>query len=194
MVHDAAAAIAEFSRPVSADQIGNQEVTREIEASPAERAALAERLDLIALDALTATLRLRRLPDGLIWLSGRLVAEVVQSCVVTLAPIPSRCAVEFTMRFGAVGQAPESLREIEVASEGEDEPEPLVDGQIDLGESVVQQLAVSLDPYPRAPGAALPEALATGDDAEGPGGAEKSPFIALAKLKGGANGGSGSRG
>jgi hypothetical protein len=179
MVNDAAVA-PEFSRPFPADQAGSREVTRDIEASPAERAALADRLDLIALDSLSASLRVRRLPDGLIRVSGRLDADVVQSCVVTLAPVASHCAAEFSMRFGA-GAMPEVPHEIEIDSEGEDEPEPIADGQIDLGEAVVQQLAVSLDPYPRAPGAALPEDAAEGGAESG----KESPFGSLARLRGG---------
>lgn len=182
----------EFSRPFPADQVGSREIVREIEASSAERAALAERLDLVALDSLSATLRLRRLPDGLIRLSGRFDADVVQSCVVTLAPVASHCAAAFTVRYGE-SAAPETLREIEVAAEGEDEPEPLVGGEIDLGEAVVQQLAVSLDPYPRAPGAALPEELAGDAGPAAAGEAGRSPFAALAELKGGAKGGTGGR-
>lgn len=183
----------EFSRPFPADQVGGREIVREIEASTAERAALAERLDLVALDSLSATLRLRRLPDGLIRLSGRFEADVVQSCVVTLAPVASHCAAAFTVRYGE-SAAPETLREIEVAAEGEDEPEPLVGGEIDLGEAVVQQLAVSLDPYPRAPGAALPEGLAGDAGPAAAGEAGRSPFAALAELKGGTGGRSGGGG
>lgn len=174
-------AVPEFSRPVPVDRIGGRETVREIAATPAECAALAERLDLIALDGLTATLRLRRLPGGLIRVSGRFVAEVVQSCVVTLVPVPAHCDVTFSMRFGEIAM-PETLREIEVAAEGEDEPEPVEDGQIDLGEAVVQQLAVSLDPYPRAPGAALPEGSSDADDEAGA--AKVHPFAVLTKLTG----------
>lgn len=174
-------AVPEFSRPIPIDQIGGRETVREIEATPAERAALAERLDLVALDGLTATLRLRRLPGGMIRVSGRFAAEVVQSCVVTLVPVPAHCAAAFSMRFGEIATL-ETLREIEVAAEGEDEPEPVEGGQIDLGEAVVQQLAVTLDPYPRAPGATLPEAPSDADEEAGA--EEVNPFAALAKLTG----------
>lgn len=181
MVNESAA-VPEFSRPFSADQAGSRVVTRDIEATPAECAALAERLDLIALDSLSASLRVRRQPDGLIRVDGRLAADVVQSCVVTLAPVASRCTAAFSMRFGA-GAMPEALHEIEVDSVGEDDPEPIVDGHIDLGEAVVQQLAVSLDPYPRVPGATLPAELADGaaDEAEV---TRENPFAGLSRLRG----------
>ncbi len=180
MVNESAV-LPEFSRPFSADQAGSRETARDIEATPAERAALAERLALLALDSLSASLRIRRLPDGLVRVSGRFAADLVQSCVVTLAPVASHCAAEFSMRFGA-GAMPETPGEIEVDSVGEDAPEPIVDGHIDLGEAVVQQLAVSLDPYPRAPGAALPAELAD-DAADGGEGAGENPFAALVRLR-----------
>lgn len=179
MVNDSVA-VPEFSRPLHADQVGGHETVREIEATAAERAALAERLDLIALDSLTASLRLRRLADGLIRVDGRFVAEVVQACVVTLAPVPSRCAESFTVLFGEDIES-EPVHEIEIDGTAEDEPEPIVGGCIDLGEAVVQQLAVALDPYPRAPGAKVPASLA--GEAEAGGEAGKTPFAALAKLR-----------
>jgi hypothetical protein len=51
---------------------------------------------------------------------------------------------------------------------------------LDLGEAVTQQLALSLDPYPRAPGAALPEDLTGPGEAQAP---PESPFAALKTLK-----------
>jgi hypothetical protein len=57
----------------------------------------------------------------------------------------------------------------------------LIDGEIDLGEAVAQQLAVALDPYPRAPGAAWPQAdTGDADIAAEP---VRRPFAALDALK-----------
>jgi hypothetical protein len=53
---------------------------------------------------------------------------------------------------------------------------PSENGVVDLGEAVAEQLALALDPYPRAPGAAMPEET---DDAA----AERHPMAALAKLR-----------
>lgn len=169
---------AEFSRPVPVDQIGSHETLREIEATPAERHALAERLDLVALDSLTATLRLRRLPDGLVRVSGRFAAEVVQSCVVTLAPVPARCAAEFTALFGEAPAVADLGAAVEIDAVGADEPEPILGGAVDLGETVVQELATALDPYPRAPGAKVPDRYSPEGEEE-----PATPFAALAKLR-----------
>jgi hypothetical protein len=164
---------AEFSRPVSAESIGQRDQLHEIEATEAERAALARRFDLVSLDALRATIRLRRMSGGLIEAKGRYLAEVVQSCVVTLEPVPARLAEEFRVLYST--RPAEQQREVIVSAETEDPPEAAVRGMIDLGEAAVQQMALALDPYPRAPGARLARET-SGKLAEG----EESPFSVLA--------------
>lgn len=139
----------EFSRLVSADQIGPQETEREIVANAAERARLAERFGLVALDGLTAVLHLRRSRSGLLYLRGRIEADVVQPCVVTLEPVRSQVAESFAVTFGTSRRS--TANDVVIAVDEQDPPEELIDGRIDLGEAVVQQLAVALDPYPRAP-------------------------------------------
>jgi uncharacterized metal-binding protein YceD (DUF177 family) len=169
---------AEFSRPIAVDQIGPQETGREIVANATERARLAERFDLLALDRLTASLSLKRGGGGVIEVHGHFEAEVVQACVVTLEPVRSRLSEKFTMAFGSSRAAGGA---VVIGLEDEDPPEELIEGRIDLGETVAQQLAVALDPYPHAPGAG--EKPAASD--EGESGVEKkaSPFAALAQLR-----------
>ena len=65
--------------------------------------------------------------------------------------------------------------EVVIDPEADDPPEPLGDGQVDAGEIVTQQLALALDPYPRAPGSAL--------TAEAGAAPAESPFRVLAALK-----------
>lgn len=161
----------EFSRPVDTARLARDEVVEEIAATPAERAALARRFDLLDLARLDARIRLRRLPGGMFRLTADLEAEVTQTCVVTLEPVTSRVAERFTLLFGTVADAGE------VELDGDSETvEPLEDGVIDLGETVAQQLSLALDPYPRAPGAAGPGETEVADRAA-------SPFAALARLR-----------
>jgi uncharacterized metal-binding protein YceD (DUF177 family) len=170
---------AEFSRSIAVDQIGPQEIEREIVANAAERTRLAERFGLLALDRLTATLVLKRGRGGLIQVRGRFEADVVQACVVTLEPVRSRLNENFSVAFGTGATA---AGEVVIGLEDEDPPEELTEGRIDLGETVAQQLAVALDPYPHAPG--------TGEASEqssaaGEAGVEKAanPFAALTQLR-----------
>lgn len=171
---------AEFSRSVDIDRIGHTEVVHDVSANAEERAALAKRFDLLALDKLEARLRLRRARGGsVLRLAGRLTADVVQSCVVTLAPVPSRVEAEFTVLFGdgAVGGDG-----IDIDPEADSTVEPWPEGPLDIGETVAQELALALEPYPRAPDAAIDPSyegsVPTGDAPE-----KVNPFTALANLR-----------
>jgi uncharacterized metal-binding protein YceD (DUF177 family) len=149
----------EFARPIEAAQIGAAERVIEIAADAGERAALARRFDLLALDRFEAKVRLHRLGSGLIRLSAEISAEVVQACVVTLEPVASRVDEEFSLLYGVV----EETRVVALDAEAED-VEPLVAGVIDIGEAAAQQLSLSLNPFPRAPEAlALPPEASQGE-------------------------------
>ncbi|HWA42888.1 MAG TPA: DUF177 domain-containing protein [Hypericibacter adhaerens] len=167
----------EFSRPIRVERIGRDEIGRQIEAKPAEREALAVRLGLESLDLLRAELRLKRLSRGRIAVEGRLQAKLTQLCVASLAPVASEIEGEFAVEFVEAEPGPEA--EAVVSVESEAPPEPIEEGAIDLGETVVQELAERIDPYPRAPGADV-----TWRD-EAPGEPEpKRPFAALSALQG----------
>ena len=169
---------AEFSRPIAADQIGPQETEREIVANAAERARLVERFGLLALDRLSATVELKRGRGGLIQVRGRFEADVVPACVVTLEPVRSTLSESFSVAFASGSTA---AAEVVIGLDEEDPPEELIEGRIDLGEIVAQQLAVALDPYPHAPGAGEKPAASVPGEA----GTEKTagPFAALARLR-----------
>lgn len=181
MVKDLEQQQAEFSRPVAVDRVGDTELVEEIAASEAERTALAERFGWLSMDRLTATVRLRRLKPGLIRVSGRYAAELEQPCVVTLAPVPAHVEGAFSELYGEGGA--EDGDAAGIAPTEEEPPEPIVAGRIDIGEAVVQQLAVTLDPYPRAPDASLPEGLTDSARDGGAAGRNGNPFAVLERLK-----------
>ena len=168
----------EFSRPCSVATLDEDVVIERIEATAAERAALARRLDLLALDRLAAVLRIRR-PEGgtVVAVAGHFEADVTQACVVSLAPLRRQVAEDFTALYSLGPVGSEDAGPLEFDATADDPPEPLGPEGLDLGEAVVQQLAVALDPYPRDEGATL-EALGWGgkdrDEA-----ARDSPFKGL---------------
>lgn len=183
---------AEFSRPVAVDRLRASETVLKLAAQPAERARLAERFDLLAIDRLEATVRLRRIAGGrLVRLRGSFVADVVQACVVTLAPVPQHLEDSFEMIFGddaGAGAEPgkgEATHELVLDMADSDPPDPIVDGVIDAGEAVAEHLSLALDPFVRAPDAHF-EGVAEAEAEEEPAGApaEAGPFAVLASLKG----------
>lgn len=173
----------EFSRPIPVDTMPRDDITREIEASPAECQALAARFGLQAIGRLAATVRISRVGDGrMARVRGELAAEVVQTCVVTLDPVPASVAEHFTALFVPEALMPaEDEIVLDPARLDEDLPEPMTNGVIDIGELTAQHLSLALDPYPRRPGAEFPGL----DDDLGEDGepAPTSPFRALAELK-----------
>ncbi|TAN55889.1 MAG: DUF177 domain-containing protein [Magnetospirillum sp.] len=167
----------EFSRPVRVERLGAAGSDFEIEANEAERRALAERFGLVELSSLSARLRLTLLSGGLVRLSGRLSAEVVQSCVVTLQPVAASLDAAVELTYGP--DDADGDGEIELTFEGDDPPDAIVDGTIDMGEAVAEQLALELNPFPRAPGAVF-EAPAEAPDTAAE---RRNPFAALAGLR-----------
>jgi len=165
----------EFSRIVDRAALATGPVRRSIEATEAERAALARRFGLVALPALSAEVTLTPTGAGRVRLDGTLRARVVQSCVVTLEPVEADIAESFTAFYAEA--APPAAHSVDLPIDDEGWPEPIVDGRIDVGEAVAQQLAVSLDPYPRAPGASLDRTYSATDE---PPPAPANPFAALA--------------
>lgn len=164
----------EFSRPQRLDAIGKGEHRVEISADPGERAALARRFGLIAIDRLDATMTVQRDATGVV-ARGQLEGAVVQACSVTGDPVPAQIAEDFTIRFLPEGTVEGD--EVELSDE-ECDTVFYTGGAIDLGEAAAETLALALDPFPRSPGAddALRKAGVLGED-------ETGPFAALAKLK-----------
>jgi uncharacterized metal-binding protein YceD (DUF177 family) len=170
---------AEFSRPFVLDSLPPGSIAVVLKASAEECRALAARFDLVRLDSLEGELRIERADAGtLVHVAGRLEADAVQSCVVTLEPVPAKVEADFDRLFSRALPA-ETQGEVEIDPEAE-LPEPLPSpGKLDLGEILAEELSLALDPYPKAPEAdrALAE-LHPGDRGEA-----DRPFSVLASLR-----------
>ncbi|MBY0511085.1 MAG: DUF177 domain-containing protein [Rhodospirillaceae bacterium] len=192
----------EFSFPVDITTLPAIGRSYPIKASPEECGLVAARLGLQSIGAINAVLEITPAGKGLIKVTGTVKAEVVQTCVVSLAPVPAHVedavSATFVTEERAAADALKKERakarksvpkkaageeEEVIGLQGDDPPEIARDGRIDLGEVAVVHLALALDPYPKAPGAAF-DAQAWGGEGEKD---EKatvvSPFAALAKLK-----------
>lgn len=139
----------EFSRPEPVDA-ADRERAVEIAADEAERAALARRFDLLAVERLEASLTIRREPGGLT-ARGRVTADVVQACSVTGDPVPAKVDEAVELRF--VPDAGGAADEIELEADALDVIH-YSGRSVDLGEAAAETMALALDPYPRSPAAA----------------------------------------
>ena len=137
----------EFSRLVRLDRIGAGASPHDLTADDGERAALAARFGLIAIDRLGATISLKREGDDVI-ATGRLSAAVVQRCIASDEPVPATIDTDLAIRF--VPERDDAGDEVELDAGALD----TVDyrgGAIDLGEAAAETLALALDPFPRSP-------------------------------------------
>jgi uncharacterized metal-binding protein YceD (DUF177 family) len=165
----------EFPHPVRLDAIGQAPHTLSFSAEASERAALAVRFDLVALDRLDVVATIRR-EGSAVFAEGRIAAEVVQSCVATGRPMPVRIDAPFSLRFVPEAEA-ELAEEIEL-SDADCDTVPYAGSAIDLGEAAAETLLLALDPFPRC--ADADEALR---DAGLIDETEVGPFAALKALK-----------
>ena len=157
----------EFSRTISLRQIIGQPLR--LEASEAERTALARRFAISAVESLVAEVSLDRKGDK-VDAKGTLVADIVQPCAVSGDDFPVHIEEEIGFRFvpeGAIDPALAEGDEIEIELEASDLDEIDYTGDaFDLGEAIAQTLALAIDPYAAGPEAEAvrKEAGITGDD------------------------------
>lgn len=181
----------EFSYFVNCDSLKEAEKTYEIEASEAERAALAKRFDLVSLDNLSAKAVVRRGKGDLIDLQCELSASFTQTCTVSGKLLKNKVNTNFERSFSPTAEPffgsekePEGEGDYVTTSPDEDIPEPpdpMVDGGFDLGETVAEQLSLEIDPFPRAPDANFEGFSSSGDEDDGEG--KTNPFAVLEQLK-----------
>ncbi len=169
----------EFSRPVKLDQAISNAAGGTLTALPEERAALAARFALLALDRLEADYRLGE-EAGVLVARGRLRVSVAQACVATGEPVPQRIDTPFAIRF--LPESAEGTEEEEGMELSEEDCDTVFynGGSLDLGEAVAETLALALEPFPRAPGAdVFLRKMGVVSEEE-----QDSPFAALLRSKG----------
>lgn len=165
----------EFSRPIPLEEIGERELVRDIEANADERAALSKRFGILSLGLLKAHVRLKWVQGRkLLKLTGAFEADVEQACVVTLDPVHEHIAEKLDLLFERPATGADTAEHVIDVMSVED-AEPLPPNELDLGEVVAEELALSLNPYPRKPEASFDTDTAA---ERGP-----SPFDVLARLK-----------
>lgn len=164
----------ELMRVVNLERIYNDKAYYVVIASKEECERLAKRFNLVAVESLEARYEIdpAKTSRGGYHLRGKLHGAVVQSCVVTLAPV--REAVDTDIDLQVVDKRYEDLDPLD--PELEEDFEYSIQDEIDLGEITAQYLSLSLNPYPRAPDVDANKVLGEFQD-------KKNPFAVLEKLK-----------
>ena len=165
-----------FSRVMRVDHLPREGQVVTIEANAAEREELASFYKLPDIAALTATLRVEPWGRGGARVTGAVHGELTQLCIVSVEPFPATVDEDVDVRFAPQKAAERKSSTDEEAQTfsltDEDEPDPVIDGKIDLGALTAEFFALGLDPYPRKPGALLDEERTSSEPA-------LSPFAAL---------------
>lgn len=154
---------------------------------------LCKRLNLHHINDLKASFKLQRNNvSKVIHVHGRIYADILQKCVITTDPVQEIIDDEFDAWFADPNSAVSFMQvkrermsskeqsEQQIMGESED-PEEVVDGKIDLGELVTQNLSLSLNPYPRCSDARYENQSKPLEDA--PEGTYDNPFAALKDWK-----------
>lgn len=184
---DSGSANAAFARVVRLDAVAGKAFDVDLEADRREREAVAKRAGVqeVSFLKLEGALRRDEGRDGHFLLEGKLVAEVTQTCVVSLEPVSTRLRVAVRRSFVQGGTGSQDGKgEVLFDPEGEDPPDLAPDGQVDLGEVATEELVLALDPYPRKPDARLAHPVLASEDGAADVAAEGgSPFAVLGRLK-----------
>ncbi|MGA9658730.1 MAG: DUF177 domain-containing protein [Asticcacaulis sp.] len=154
-------------------------LTLDLVADDAQRAAIAKGFGMISLEALEAHIVTRALsgPKPVVGVKIRLEGQVTQECGVTLEPFSHPISGELAIECMEKQRITDEVAEIgahEFTLDDLDEPDVIENGQIDLGQYIIEALGEAYDPFARKPGAVFQE-----PETE----AEPSPFAVLAKLK-----------
>jgi uncharacterized metal-binding protein YceD (DUF177 family) len=179
----------EFSRTLVVDPWPEAGIDVDASADPAECRALARRFHLLEVRSLRGHGRIERFeyPAELVF-RGWLEADVVQSCVASLEPVPATIRQPIERRYRSGGASATDRARLQprgaIDLDDEDDEVDFVSGrEIDLGEAIAEEFGLALDPYPRAAGVAAIEAEALGPHVSlGPAEPEK-PFAALRQLR-----------
>ncbi len=144
---------------------------------------LAEAHDLQSVARFEADVVISKWQRDGVRVAGRILADFVQSCVVTLEPVPAVLDMPFEAVFLPEGsKLARRVRdgdpvELVIDPEGDDVPETFTPPDLDVGAIVEEFFVLALDPFPRSQNAPS-EPVETAPAPE-----RESPFAALARLK-----------
>lgn len=165
------------SKQVQLRDVSAQGLGVEYRAEEPERDAIAQLAELEAVDRFEYQAKIIPLGDGSFELTGNVVAEIIQNCVVSLEPI--KVDLQQSINLLLVPADSQSL-----SRDADDDPEArdveIIEGDgIDLGQLAYEHLVIGIDPYPRAGGLAFEWS----EHGEPKGEGNQGAFASLQKLK-----------
>ncbi|MEI9929445.1 MAG: YceD family protein [Rhizomicrobium sp.] len=120
--------------------------------SAEDRAQIADWADIQSVEAFVAKIELKKISPTHFKLDVTLDADITQACVVTLAPVRAHIAHKFIRELLLTHAPQHAVKEIELTPVDDDGREEIESLRYDLAIPVLEEFALSIDPYPRAPG------------------------------------------
>ena len=170
-----------FMRMLAVETVPDTGLDTKVCANETECAALADAHGLVAVQTFEAGFHVRKQGPERYAVGGVLHALVTQTCGVSLEPFDTLVSAPVEVDFAPSRQPLGEPASRKMKSGGaaifagpQDPPDPIINGQIDLGALAAEFLALNLDSYPRKPGVMF-EATNAGGEASG----TDSPFAVL---------------
>lgn len=148
------------------------------EADAAECALITKIFGDAECQSLAASYTIKPLSPGRYRVSGQVDARLGLVCGVTLDPMEQHVSEAFDLEFRVDGRR-ETVLELEIDALGDDEPELIAHGEIQIGRFLCEIVASAIDPFPRSDQATLDQTEAQADAAAA------HPFAILSQLKDG---------
>jgi len=140
---------------VTVDQVQREPATIAWQADEAARRAIAERLEIPRILALTGSLRVTPVDGEGLRVEGALTAQVELTCSASgdefVEDLADSIDVTFVPDADQAGTSGGGAFDMIVEPGSDDAPEPLTDGRIDAVEVIVESLALALPITPRRP-------------------------------------------
>lgn len=153
-----------------------------IRLSDEEKQAIAAFYSLQDIPAFEAKILLEKVTSTKVHMTGVVTADVIQSCVHSLAPVPTRVEEEIDLTLVPQDAPTRSHRPISeepvlVLGLEDDMPDLYDQDTIEVGALTLEHFCLGLQPYPQAAGADFRSLHQLKDDKE------PSPFAGLAALR-----------
>jgi uncharacterized metal-binding protein YceD (DUF177 family) len=146
-----------------------------ITATSDELRRIAEWAEVRSLEALSARITLQKLSATAFRYDAELRAQLTQDCVVTLEPVHSTVERRIHREL-YYSQSNTVAGDVVVDADADEVREEIATLHYDLAAPLLEELALAIDPYPRAPGVTF----SPPSDKDRP---PESPFAVLKNLK-----------
>ena len=172
---------AKFMRMLAVEAVPDTGLDIRLCANETECAALADAYGLVAIQTFEADFHVRKQGPERYAVSGVLRALVTQTCVVSLEPFETLVTAPVDVDFAPSDRPLGDPADWKMTAGGaatsvglQDPPDPIINGQIDLGALAAEFLALNLDLYPRKPGVTFEDMYVGGEASS-----TNSPFAVL---------------